>query len=84
MLWSTVLTSTLVPVFAVKALKTLAYAFFGTGSEAFEPNVTVPAVDLLKIDDARPLAEAPPAESPYAAAAPAAPVTRSLRRVRDE
>ena len=31
------------PDFAVNALKTFAYAFFGTGSDAFEPKETVPA-----------------------------------------
>jgi hypothetical protein len=36
-LWSTVLTLSFVPVFWVNALKTAAYADFGTGSDAFEP-----------------------------------------------
>ncbi len=63
-LWSTVLTLTFVPVFAVKALNTFAYAFFGTGSDAFEPKVTVPAAADLKIEDEKLRAEAPPAERP--------------------
>ena len=39
------LTDTLTPVFLVNAEKTWLYAFFGTGSDAFEPNDTDAALD---------------------------------------
>ena len=48
----------------MKALNTFAYAFFGTGSDAFEPKVTVPAAEDFKIADERLRAEAPPAVRP--------------------
>ena len=35
------------PVVFVKFAITFAYAFFGTGSEAFQPNVTVPAAAFM-------------------------------------
>ena len=78
-LWSTVLTETVVPVFFVNCLKTAAYAFFGTGSDAFEPNETESPADRW---GERLRAEAPDAVSPYAVAAPATPVRISLRRFR--
>src|SRR5581483_4425916 len=59
-------------------------AFFGTGSDAFEPNVTVPAASARRSEDERPRAAAPVAVTPYAAAAPAAPVTSRRRRDRRE
>src|SRR5262249_43963018 len=62
------------PLAFVKAAKTDSYAFFGTGSEAFEPNETVPDARRTRV------AAAPrPAGRPYAAAAPAAPETSSVR-----
>jgi hypothetical protein len=73
------LTDTLTPVFLVNCLKTATYAFFGTGSDAFEPNETESAADPLC---ERLRAEAPDAVSPYAVAAPATPVRISLRRFR--
>ena len=57
-LWSTVLTWTLIPVFFEKAESTAAVAFFGTGSEAFEPNVTVPAAAAFQMEDEKPLKSA--------------------------
>jgi hypothetical protein len=41
-LWSTVFTFTWMPDAFVKAFMMFWIAFFGVGSEAFDPNVTVP------------------------------------------
>src|SRR5207237_5910838 len=79
-LWSTVLIDTLVPVFFENAFSTAAVAAFGTGSDAFEPNVTVPASAATSDVGTAPRALA--AVSPETVARPAAPEKSSDRRLR--
>ena len=61
-LWSTVLTFTPIPVDFVKLAITFAYAFLGTGSDALEPNVTVPA--LARVSERAPVRIARAAPGP--------------------
>jgi hypothetical protein len=70
------------PDFFVNALKTFTYAFFGTGSDAFDPIDTVPAESARARAGDRRRAEAPEAVRPYAAAAPATPPRRRPFRLR--
>src|SRR5512142_708328 len=80
-LWSTVFTLTVMPELAVlKAASTSSSAFFGTGSEALDPSVSVPDAAAVPPPPLDPPQAASTAGRPKAAPAPSAAVLNSDRR----